>query len=334
MLKIIADQVTIKKYNRQFIRRFKPLIDEKIKIKLGHQGASFPATVFWSKKLGLWFFPRAIKEIRYWNAFGTGRPKPGVLVSTTAEINFPWSGIDRKTGGAFAKDAWGNVFVVHRGKIGGGKKGVGKSLFEQNYRGIWSFLEDGEDLTQVAVVGALNSVRFAAHVAQFVKKIELLKLQAVRSAQTQFDFPEINFRENRVGSPPQTDEPDISAKCDRELVISALAAILKRWNFKIGNSENCELFLFEPTGKISHVFEFLTDIQGKNVMAAAARSLLSAQTGSDNPLAILVLPEEKTNEVAQILQKINVEVIGFRFEEERIVFPDLSKIRLDQSRQL
>jgi hypothetical protein len=335
MLKVIADQTAIKKYARQFAGKFKPFIDEKIKVKLGHQGASYPAKVFWSKKLDIWIFSSAIKEVRYWNVFGVGRPKPGELVPITAEINFPWSGIDRKTGGAFVRDARGNIFVIHRGKIGGGKKGVGKSLFEHNYRGTWSFMEDGDEVTQVAVVGALTSVRFAQQVAQFVKKIEILKSSAVRSAQTRFDFPEIIFRENLAGYLPVADEPDIQAECDRDLVISSLASVLKRWKFKIGNDENNELFLVEAaTNRMSHVFEFIADTAERNILAAAARVLLQSVTQGENPLPILVLPEEKLNKYAQLLQKINIEAVGFRLEEDRIIFPDLGKIKLDQNSQL
>jgi len=54
MLKVITDQTDIKKYTRLFVKKFKPYIDETIKVKLGHQGASLPAKVLWSKKLGIW----------------------------------------------------------------------------------------------------------------------------------------------------------------------------------------------------------------------------------------------------------------------------------------
>ncbi|MGD0021584.1 MAG: restriction endonuclease, partial [Smithellaceae bacterium] len=92
MLKIIEDQPVIKKYVRQFTKGFKPFIDEEIKVKLGHQGASFPAKVLWSKNLGIWKFSHAIKGVRYWNAFGVGKPQEASLLSITAEINFPWTG--------------------------------------------------------------------------------------------------------------------------------------------------------------------------------------------------------------------------------------------------
>jgi len=328
MLKVIEDQPVIKKYVRQFVKGFKPFIDEEIKVKLGHQGASFPAKVLWSKKLGIWKFSRTIKGTRYWNAFGVGKPQESNLLSITAEINFPWAGIDRKTGGAFARDTWGNIFVIHRGKIGGGKKGVGKSLFEHNYRGVWSFMEDGKAVTQVAIIGALTSHRFALQAAQFVKKIEKLKATAMTSAQTEINFSEITFREDLVGSVPHSVEDEIISACDRDLVISELASQLQRQKLKIGNDTERELFVVDPSkNRISHVFEVLNDTKEKNVLAAAAKLLLQTSADAGNPLPILVLPEDKTNNYEQELQRLNIFVTGFRWEGEKVVFPDLEKIK-------
>ena len=332
MLKITDDQKAIKKYARQFVKSFKPFIDEQIKVKLGHQGASFPAKVLWSKKLGIWIFSHTIKETRYWNIFGVGKPQQGALLSITAEINFPWTGIDRKTGGAFARDYGGNIFVIHRGKIGGGKKGVGKSLFEHNYRGIWSYMEDGDSLTQMAVIGALNSPRFALQIAQFVKKIELMKSAAIQSSQTEFIFPGKSFREDLVGSLPSSAEPDINAECDRDLIISRLATLLQRWKFKTGNDDQYELFLIDPiNNRVSHILEVLTDCREKNILAAAGKLFLLAANEDDNPLLFLVVPEDMINSCVVMLQKINIGIIGFRLEEERIIFPDLRKFKLDQN---
>ena len=332
MLKVITDQPAIKKYTRLFVKKFKPLIDETIKVKLGHQGASLPAKVLWSRKLGIWLFSHTINEVRYWNAFGRGKPKEANILSITAEINFPWEGIDRKTGGAFAEDAWGNIFVIHRGKIGGGKKGVGKSLFEHNYHGVWSFMEDGDSITQVAVIGALNSSRFALQTALFVKKIEKLKSTAASSRQTEMNFAEITFREDLVGAVPSPNVSEIFAACDCDLVVISLANLLMRWKLRVGNDTNHQLFLIDPSKvKISHVFEVLADIKEKSVMAAAAKLLLHCKADEGGSLPIMVLPEDGINAYSQELQKINISVIGYRLEGERIIFPDLGKIKLDQN---
>ena len=332
MLKVITDQPAIKKYTRLFVKRFKPFIDETIKVKLGHQGASLPAKVLWSRKLGIWLFSHTINEVRYWNAFGKGKPREANILSTTAEINFPWEGIDRKTGGAFAEDAWGNIFVIHRGKIGGGKKGVGKSLFEHNYRGVWSFMEDGDSITQIAVIGALNSSRFAMQTALFVKKIEKLKSIATSSPQTEINFAEITFREDLVGAVPSPAVSKIFTACDCDLVVTSLANLLMRWKFRVGNDTNHQLFLIDPSkSKISHVFEVLADIKEKSVMAAAAKLLLQSAADEGSPLPIMVLPEDGINAYTQELQKINISVIGYRLEGEQIIFPDLGKIKLGQN---
>jgi hypothetical protein len=328
MLKVIEDQKAIKKYAEQFNKKFKPFIDEQIKVKLGHQGASFAAKVLWSEELGIWKFSKTIKEVRYWNAFGIGKPAKSSVLSSASEINFPWAQIDRKTGGVFAGDAWGNVFVIHRGKIGGGKKGIGKSLFEHNYRGVWSFMEDGDSVSQVAVIGNLKSCRFALQAAQFVKKIEVMKLSAAESAQTEMDFSEITFREDLIGSSTPSAEDETVSACDHDLVVCELAALLQKQKIKIGNDTESELFAVDTSeNRISHIFEILTDTKEKNMLAAAAKLILQASAAAVNPLPILILPEDKIESYAKELQRINISIISFHWQEEKIVFSGLEKIK-------
>ncbi|MBN1471918.1 MAG: hypothetical protein JW925_09055 [Syntrophaceae bacterium] len=329
MLKVIADQKAIHRYAGQFNKKFISFVDEGIKVKLGHQGASFPAKILWSKKLGIWKFSKTVKDVRYWNAFGIGKPGASSVLSIASEINFPWSQIDRKTGGAFAEDHWGNVFVIHRGKIGGGKKGVGKSLFAQNYRGVWSLMEDGDCVSEVAVIGNLKSDRFAPQAAQFVKKIEIMKLSAAESAQTEMDFSEISFREDLIGSETPLPEDEIMSACDHDLVVSELASELQRHKLKIGNDAESELFVVDTSENgISHIFEIVTDAKEKSIMAAVGRLLLQTSAAALNPSPVLVLPEDKMSHYEAELRKTNIPVIGFHWQEEKTVFSGLEKIRL------
>jgi hypothetical protein len=328
MLKVIEDEKLIAKYARLFVKNFKPFIDESIKVKLGHQGASFVAKVSWSKRLGIWIFSQATKDVRYWNVFGIGRPQTGSHLPITAEINFPWVDIDRKTGAAFARDAWDRIYAIHRGKIGGGKKGIGKSLFEENYRGSWAWMEDGDLLTQVAIIGALHSSRFALQTAQFVSKIEKLKSKASLSPQTLLNFSEVSFHEELVGSPPAPPLDNEAYGCDHNLIVSHLAALLRRWKFKVGNDVNSELFLMHPgSDKISHVFAVSADSHEQSLLSATAKLLLQQSAEAGHPSAILVMPEDKMNMYVQPMQRIHIEVLGYRLEGERIIFPDLGKIR-------
>jgi len=329
MLKVVADQKAIKKYAGLFNKKFKPSVAATIKVKLGHQGASFPARVLWLQELGIWKFSQAVKEVRYWNAFGLDKPGAASVLSIASEINFPWNQIDRKMGGAFAEDHWGNLFVIHRGKIGGGKKGIGKSLFEQNYRGVWSFMEDGDTISQVAVIGNLQSERFALQTAQFVKKIEIMKTSAAESAQTEMDFAEISFREDLIGSESPLPEDEIIFACDHDLVVSRLAAELQRLKFKTGNDSESELFAVDVSGnRISHIFEIVADAKEKNVMAAAGRLMLQTSAGALNPLPVLVLPDDIMNHYKSDLRRIHICVIGFHWQDTQAVFSGLEKISI------
>jgi hypothetical protein len=330
MLKVITDKAAIKKYAGQFNKRFKPFIDEDIKVKLGHQGAGFSAKVLWSERLGIWKYSKNIKEVRYWNAFGIGKPGTAGVLSIASEINFPWNQIDRKTGGAFAEDHWGNVFVIHRGKIGGGKKGVGKSLFDDNYRGVWTFMEDGESNSEVAVIGNLASGRFALQAAQFVRKIEILKSSAATSRQTEMDFAEISFREELIGSAGLLPEDEIIDACDHDLVVSELAARLQKRKIKIGNDAESELFTVDTSGnRISRIFEIVTDTKEKSVLAAVAKLILQTSVAAANPTPVLVLPKDIVSYYESDLRRINISVIGFHWQEETAVFPGLDEIRFD-----
>jgi len=336
MLKVIDDEKLIRKYAKLFARSFKPFADETIKVKLGHQGASFAARINWSKKLGIWFFSKPAAGIRYANSFGTEKPQDGSSLPITTEMNFPWSGIDRKTGAAFARDAWGNIYVIHRGKIGGGKKGIGKSLFEENYRGVWTWMEDGDTLALVAVIGALQSPRFAMQAAQFVRKIDKLKSTVSSSLQTSLDFPDLSFREELIGvTPAYPTGESLAEACDHDIVLNHLASLLSRWKFKTGNDANHELFLMDPDNhRISHVFAVSTDSTSRSILAAAADLLLRNSAGEEPLTAVLVIQEDKLIQYVQPLQRVGITVLAFRMEAERIVFPDLEKIRLDQNSQL
>lgn len=335
ILKAVSEPREIRKYVRQFVRSFKPFIDEQIKIKLGHQGASFPAKVFYCSKLSLWMLFRVTKNVKYWNVFGIGKPQAGSLLPITAEINFPWSAIDRKIGAAFAKDLLGNVFVIHRGKIGGGKKGIGKSFFEHHYRGLWVPMEDGDSLAQVAVIGSLNSPRLALQTALFIKKIEILKSIATHSPQTEFNFPEITFHEDLIGDFPSAMESDINDQCDYGLIVSALADLFLRWKLSAGNDNSYALYLADSVGnRISHIFAVHAGGKEDNILAAAAKLLIQTKNHQDKPLPVLCLPESEINSYAQMLHDIGVMTIGFRLENEQVFFPGLTKIKLDLMSQL
>lgn len=108
-----------------------------------------------------------------WNGFGIGAPVANKKVSLAAEINFPAYGINRALSGAFARDEDGRIFVLHRGKIRGGK-----ALFFRYYCGKVASADDGGKTDEFALIAALDSADFADKLAAFVRQILAIKTAA------------------------------------------------------------------------------------------------------------------------------------------------------------
>jgi len=324
MLKIIQDEGTIRKCQRQFTRSFKSYVDETIPVHLGHPGASIAAKVLWSNHLGIWLFSGRTEGNRYWNAFGAIKPRINTHVPITCEINFPVSGIDRRIGGALARDRKGRIFIVHRGKIGGGKKGIGKSLFSDHYRGVWEITEDGEEETTMAVISALHSPRLVRQVAQFIHKIDKIKETAShRSPQTEMKFEAITFRETLVGERYCDQEKNKDSECDHGLVVKDLADTLRRQGLKVGNDGLHDLFIANDNGKITEAFQIRTTCTPLTLHAGAARLLLNSLRCAPPPRLILVTPEKPESGLALKLKDLNISILSYTWDKDQARFPDL-----------
>lgn len=179
MLRILDRKSDIEKAQQLFGKQFEPFIDERVATNIGYKGGGIQATVSWSSIFGLWLYlGRVANGNRYWNAFGQENPREHHNLSITCEINFPLEGINRRVSGAFASDDSGRLFLLYRGRIGGGRPGISKSLFSQNYSGEWTDVRDGELDTKVALIAALGSTNFTQRVGQFVYEIERIKALA------------------------------------------------------------------------------------------------------------------------------------------------------------
>ena len=81
----------------------------------------------------IWFYSEKIDN-RFWNAFGLN-PHENGQNDIVVEINPPLDGIDlRKGAGMFAFDREDSLFLLHSGRIGGGREGISKKAFCEWYQ--------------------------------------------------------------------------------------------------------------------------------------------------------------------------------------------------------
>ncbi len=323
-LKIITEADLVRKYRNLFVRRLKTLMVEKLQVRLGHLGASTASQVIWSDNLGIWMAHEKGKASPYNHAFGIGKPLPGSFLAASCEINFPVGGIDRRIGGAFARDRRGQIFVVHRGKIGGGRKGIGKSLFDSHYRGVWALMDDGDQETVVAVIGLLKSERFPRQLAHFVHKIGHIKAEAnTASPQTMLSFAEVSFREEWTGNRQGDFFRDMAGLCDQGIVIRDLYHTLKTAGFRVGNDPFRDLFLVDNQDRIRAIFHVKTDTLPISLQEGVTQLLLQSLNIPHRTRLFLALPAPPEAELWRRLSKMNVDPLIYTWRGEKAIFPDL-----------
>jgi hypothetical protein len=272
-------------------------------------------------------FHEKIADSRYWHAFGTGKPSESSHIPITCEINFPIRGIDRRVGGAMAADRYGRIFVVHRGRIGGGQKGIGKALFEDHYRGVWATMEDGSVDTTVALIGELNSARFVRQITQFVRKVDKVKdLISSRSSQLEITFDELSFREELVGMTYNEFKHAPKTKCDHGLIVMDLHTALIEQGLKVGNDLIRDLFTVNRKGKITAVFEVVTDTSTAALNSGTAQLLLNNIDLPERPRLVLTVPDNLDEALESKLKKLGIEILVYDWHRDQAVFPELANI--------
>ena len=170
---ILTHRNEIESAQLQFVAKLDQCCDRQIPVKVGYKGGYEACTIRWSQAVGLWFYSEKIEGSRYWNAFGMSEvpPKENSMLSIVCEINPPVEGVNKRAQGAFASDESGRVWLVHRGKIGGGKPGIGRRLFFENYQG--EVREIAGD--RFAIIGDIGSPDFVEHVRNFIREVERIK---------------------------------------------------------------------------------------------------------------------------------------------------------------
>ena len=179
MLNTLQNENEIKDAQKKLESKLEKIDVEKITVRIGNQGGSQKADLFYSKKWDLWFYLGDEKgdgeKKRYWNVFGREKPRENSNVSPVVQINPPLKGIYRRVAGVFAKDDKNDIFLLHRGIIGGGRKSIGKKTFLEHYNGEKSVLQDGDKQIEIPLIGCITSLDFPEKLKDFVKKVDEFK---------------------------------------------------------------------------------------------------------------------------------------------------------------
>ncbi len=176
MLTTIYDAQELNSAQKMFERTVNASCTKSGQLTFGFQGGALAAKAYHLSEAGIWVAITALKN-RYWNALGIGDPfKESHPI--VAEINPPKSDINRRVSGLFLNDAEGSVHMAHRGRVGGGRKGIGLSAFREWYPYPFATVDDGGAKASVIMIGGLQDNDFIEKLAEFNRHVAAFKCEA------------------------------------------------------------------------------------------------------------------------------------------------------------
>jgi len=277
---------------------------------VGYQGGELCPRVWWLPLHGFWMATREF-DTRYWNAFGVVEPHDGARLSITCELNLGFDPTDRRIGGVAIEDDEGTAYIAHRGRVGGGRKGIGKQAFLSQYTGPLEILNSGE---VVAVISRLDSPELPDSLSRYIGSVARFK-EAVRAGDTgssprkPFSFP--CYAPEFVGGRRRyTISEEIDAQCQHGLVVDALYRRIDRAGFGPRNNQSMDLFLLPTDDTAGVLFEVKTRCDATSVYTGVGQLLLNTPpTGSW--ARILVLPVGVGVDLEERVRSLGITVLTY-----------------------
>lgn len=296
---------------------------------VGFPSGNFEECVHWQPDAGVWLCRHdnwdGYELDRYWCAYGVQVPGSVSGLSITVEINFPREGIDRRVSGILAKDPSGTLVICHTGRLGGGKKGVGKTAFV-DWMGISRVpVVDGDGRTTEAYpVTEIGSDRMVSQIAQYVHTCAAFKVRA-SSPQIDTGWSFLGGSNDEFeGTKQVTPAGSYTASCDHGIVRNRLALLLKQAGLKVGRDQARDLIV-GPRQKPEVEFEIKTTCEPQHVYTAVGQLFIhSVATPAKSRVA--VLPSPVPPYIRKALKSIGIHLVAYRWSKSNIHFDRLTEL--------
>jgi|ERR1700680_4289938 len=228
---------------------------------VGWKGGNDVFTLYWHPDEQFWVVFSVGDFGGFWCPYGTADPTRRKTVGITCEINPPEEGVNRRKGGVFLRDSANNFFLGHTGKVAGGRNGIGKSAFLDNYSGALQEIEWPDGVTsEVVVIGRIGGRSFPRSVGNYLHAVEEFKVTVTTPTPESISSknPDLSFR-------PEFEGPRklyvlteaIESQCDHGTVVNALHAELIALGFDAYSTSKIDLYLANSNAAITHEFAHL-----------------------------------------------------------------------------
>jgi hypothetical protein len=219
------------------------------------------------------------------------------------------------------------VLLLNRGKIGGGRVGMGKQLFFENYRGDFATANDDGFYKEFCVIGSINSKHIPQQLSNFIAEVHRIK-NLIKDETT--DFSDLlNFQYTNEHSGTSIVKRKSATKIERThgIVVNSLAFSLEKYGHKIGNDRNRDLFI-HIRGKIKTLFEIKTSSSTQDLYSAVGQLLIYSIPIKGNVNLFLVLPDKLSKPVVKRLGELGIQILYYTWDNNTPIFKNLNKVIL------
>lgn len=325
MLKLITDETQIARCQKLFETAMKRALSKHEVLSIGYQGGKIDNEVFYNESL--WYSTLLLDsdEVsipKYWNAFGLGKRESGNQI-IILEINPPVSGATKQVEGLFAKDEKTDTyFILHRGGIGGGRRGIGKDAFKNWYRGKWiGVYDDSGNQEEAILISSLSSKGLATKIHRFVKEVAQFK-EEVKSGSTS-RMPtklegNLSFDPEFYGRKRGKRESIFEYESYHGLIVNALEEKIRKTissNYTIFNTSLIDLGI-QKSGKTRKIFEVKTLADRQSIYTGVGQLMFHSAENS-NIEKVLVFPlDGYEKNISKIFGKLNITVLTYTISNE------------------
>ena len=315
-LHVLTSREEIESANDFLAERLKAGAERVGKVTLGYRGGRREATIYWHPDVDIWFcFER--EENRSWNAFGMGNPAETGSKSIIVEINSPYEGINRKVAAAFGIDLEGTRYLLHRGKVGGGRKGIGKERFLETYSGLLVPVQDGDKVSELIAIGALDDTRILGEVAHFVRAVARFKEGAVEA---KIEFAG-SFSPEFSCEKVYSTRDQIVAQCNHGVVVNTLERILRKLGYRTGNDQYRDLVVLDTKGRIRVLIEVKGGSDTTSIYQAVGQLFMHAT--DDKERLVAVLPEPISLRYRDRFRALGILLVTYTWDNQEPEFKDI-----------
>ncbi len=315
------------KFRWIFQKRLKP----QGKRTIGYPGGHTEESMFADGTGGIWYSFSHLTETavkKYWNPFDIFDPNRSVQ-TIVVELNIPIDTNGQQVAGFFARNIESGLsYLMHTGRVGGGRPGIGKSAFL-----AWSKLKpmsvlqgDGQERFGI-VIGAMEENEIVERVSSFVSKVSKFKeLVAAGDLDTpdfrrqveEFERYSPEFSGRKKGDKGRVSDY-ISYHGDIVDALYKKRHINKREDETIINSSLIDLCV-KRRGQIIEVYEVKTNAERQTLYTACGQLIIHSG-GDESVRKVMVLPKEEKlpDDVEAVLKAIKINIWRFTLNDDKSI---------------